>query len=113
MCWLYLSTSVLTDIGSLTEAISLLLREEAVCQATGDTDGEEDDEDCEHDEILMDAVTDLLPALAKCMGPAFEPILRQQFEPLMKFAVRIASRFTSMSFIQALLMSIHFFSFIF
>ncbi|KAI5071652.1 hypothetical protein GOP47_0013903 [Adiantum capillus-veneris] len=73
-------------VGSLTEAILLLLREEAICQETGDTDGEEEDEDCEHDEILMDAVTDLLPALAKCMGPAFEPILRQQFEPLMKFA---------------------------
>ncbi|MCO5558949.1 hypothetical protein L7F22_012540 [Adiantum nelumboides] len=73
-------------IGPLTEAILLLLREEAVCQETGYTDGEEEDEDCEHDEVLMDAVTDLLPALAKCMGPGFEPILRQQFEPLMKFA---------------------------
>lgn len=73
-------------IRSLSEAVLMLLRQEAVCQQTGDTDSEGDDEDCEHDEILMDAATDLLPALAKCMGPAFEPILRQQFEPLMKFA---------------------------
>lgn len=84
----------------------MLLREEAICQATGDTDGEEDDEDCEHDEILMDAVTDLLPALAKCMGPAFEPILRQQFEPLMKFAVRSTLRLSQMSFAHALLLKI-------
>lgn len=73
-------------IGPLSEAVLLLLRQEAVCQLTGDTDSEGDDEDYEHDEVLMDAVTDLLPALAKCMGPSFEPILRQQFEPLMKFA---------------------------
>ena len=43
----------------------------------------------DHDEILMDAVTDLLPALAKCMGSGFETILRQLFNPLMQFAVRL------------------------
>ena len=67
----------------------MLLRQEAVCQQTGDTDSEGDDEDHDHDEILMDAVADLLPALAKCMGSGFEPILRQLFNPLMQFAVRL------------------------
>lgn len=65
----------------------MLLRQEAVCQQTGDTDGEGDDDDLEHDDILMDAATDLLPAMASCMGGSFEPIFRQLFEPLMKFAV--------------------------
>eukprot|EP00249_Psilotum_nudum_P024844 c29306_g1_i2 orf=418-3579(+) len=72
-------------IGQLSEAIAILLRQEAICQQTGESDSDLDDEDSEHDEILMDAVTDLLPALAKCMGANFEPILRQQFDALMKF----------------------------
>ncbi|KAG6541698.1 hypothetical protein Mapa_016963 [Marchantia paleacea] len=73
-------------IVKLSEATLMLLRQEAVCQQTGDTDGEGDDDDLEHDDILMDAATDLLPAMASCMGGGFEPIFRQLFEPLMKFA---------------------------
>ncbi|OAE28961.1 hypothetical protein AXG93_2960s1400 [Marchantia polymorpha subsp. ruderalis] len=73
-------------IVKLSEATLMLLRQEAVCQQTGDTDGEGDDDDLEHDDILMDAATDLLPAMASCMGGSFEPIFRQLFEPLMKFA---------------------------
>jgi hypothetical protein len=75
----------------LSKGLLMLLRQEAVCQQIGDTDSEGDDEDHDHDEILMDAVTDLLPALAKCMGLGFEPLLRQLFDPLMQFAVRLCS----------------------
>eukprot|EP01018_Ginkgo_biloba_P037641 Gb_34116 [translate_table: standard] len=70
----------------LSEATLELLRQEASCQQTGDTDSDIDDDDCEHDEVLMDSVTDLLPALAKCMGSQFLPIFSRLFEPLMKFA---------------------------
>lgn len=38
----------------------------------------------------MDAVSDLLPAFAKCMGYRFEPTFAKFFEPLMKFAVGIS-----------------------
>ena len=70
----------------LVEATSLLLREESACQQI-DSDSEVDDDDSEHDEVLMDAVSDLLPAFAKAMSSQFAPIFAQLFEPLMKFAV--------------------------
>lgn len=79
---------MLADITPLCEATLCLLCQEAVCQQTGDTDSEGDEDDMEHDELLIDSVTDILPALGKCMGPAFEPLFRPFFEPLMKFAVR-------------------------
>lgn len=74
------------DLPQLVEATSILLRGESACQLV-ESDSEIDDEDSEHDEVLMDAVSDLLPAFAKAMGPQFAPILAQLFEPLMKFAV--------------------------
>lgn len=70
----------------LAEATLTLLREESSCQQV-ESDDEADDDDVNHDEVLMDAVSDLLPAFAKVMGPYFDPILRNFFEPLMKFAV--------------------------
>ncbi|CAM8919178.1 unnamed protein product [Rhodiola kirilowii] len=69
----------------LVNATLTLLREESVCQQT-ESDSDEDDDDTTHDEVLMDAVSDLLPALAKVMGSEFAPIFAQLFEPLMKFA---------------------------
>jgi len=71
---------------ALSEATLELLRQEACCQQTDETDSDVDDEDCEHDEVLMDAVTDLLPAFAKCMGSQFKTLFGKFFEPLMKFA---------------------------
>lgn len=70
----------------LVETTLLLLREESVCQQI-ESDSEIDEDDTEHDEVLMDAVSDLLPAFAKSMGSQFAPIFAQLFEPLMKFAV--------------------------
>ncbi|KAE9591890.1 hypothetical protein Lal_00039067 [Lupinus albus] len=69
----------------LVDATSLLLREESACQHI-ESDSEIDDDDSAHDEVLMDAVSDLLPAFAKSMGAHFAPIFAQLFEPLMKFA---------------------------
>ncbi len=81
-------------IGPLCEATLSLLRQEAVCQQTGDTDSDGDDDDIEHDELLIDAVTDVLPALGSCMGASFEPLFRQFYEPLMKFAVTYFDKIT-------------------
>jgi hypothetical protein len=70
----------------LVDATLVLLKEESACQQLED-DSDMDDDDTEHDEVLMDAVSDLLPAFAKSMGSYFAPIFANLFEPLMKFAV--------------------------
>ncbi|KAJ6756590.1 IMPORTIN BETA [Salix purpurea] len=58
---------------------------EPSCQQLED-DSDMEDDDTEHDELLMDAVSDLLPAFAESMGSHFAPIFANLFEPLMKFA---------------------------
>uniref|UniRef100_A0A3B6JKP5 Importin N-terminal domain-containing protein n=1 Tax=Triticum aestivum TaxID=4565 RepID=A0A3B6JKP5_WHEAT len=68
----------------LAEATLALLHQESCCQQV-ESDGE-DDGDIDHDEVLMDAVSDLLPAFAKVMRSYFDPIFAKLFDPLMKFA---------------------------
>ncbi|KAL5759113.1 hypothetical protein ACOSQ2_017951 [Xanthoceras sorbifolium] len=70
----------------LVDATLLLLCEESACQQSDDDSDIDDDDDTEHDEVLMDAVSDLLPAFAKSMGPHFAPVFAKLFDPLMKFA---------------------------
>ncbi|XVE91916.1 hypothetical protein REPUB_Repub01dG0052500 [Reevesia pubescens] len=72
-------------MSQLVDATLTLLREESACQQL-ENESDIDDDDAEHDEILMDAVSDLLPAFAKSMGSYFAPIFAKLFEPLMKFA---------------------------
>ncbi|XP_031381513.1 importin-4 isoform X1 [Punica granatum] len=62
-----------------------LLQEQSACQQI-ESDNEDDEDDAEHDEILMDAVSDLLPAFAKAMGSHFAPIFAKLFDALMKFS---------------------------
>ncbi|GKV42960.1 hypothetical protein SLEP1_g50308 [Rubroshorea leprosula] len=73
-------------LSQLVDATLTLLREESACQQSDNDSDIDDEDDSEHDEVLMDAVSDLLPAFAKCMGPHFAPIFANFFEPLMKFA---------------------------
>ncbi|XP_022776503.1 importin-4 isoform X2 [Durio zibethinus] len=72
-------------LSQLVDATLTLLQEESACQQL-ENGSDIDDDDAEHDEILMDAVSDLLPAFAKSMGSHFAPIFAKLFEPLMKFA---------------------------
>lgn len=74
------------DMARLIEATLLLLEEKSVCQLA-ESDSDNDDNDSEHDEVLMDAVSDLLPAFAKAMGSHFAPVFSKLFGPIMKFAV--------------------------
>ncbi|KHG04365.1 putative importin subunit beta-4 [Gossypium arboreum] len=74
------------DMSRLVDATLTLLREESACQQLENGSDIDDEDDTEHDEILMDAVSDLLPAFAKSMGYHFAPIFAKLFEPLMKFA---------------------------
>ncbi|MCL7048765.1 hypothetical protein MKW94_029874 [Papaver nudicaule] len=71
-------------MAQLVDATVELLQEKSACQQV-DSDSE-DEVDTDHDDVLMDAVSDLLPAFAKSMGPHFGPIFPKLFEPLMKFA---------------------------
>jgi hypothetical protein len=69
------------------DAALLFLRERAPCQGNEGDDAEEvgpDEKD--HDEVVIDSITDLVAQLAVCMGPEFEPHWRKMLEPLMKFA---------------------------
>ncbi|GLT34350.1 hypothetical protein SLA2020_088710 [Shorea laevis] len=79
-------TAVEPYLSQLVDATLTLLREESACQQSDNDSDIDDEDDSEHDEVLMDAVSDLLPAFAKCMGPHFAPIFANFFEPLMKFA---------------------------
>ncbi|KAL3581808.1 hypothetical protein D5086_016140 [Populus alba] len=53
---------------------------EPSCQQLED-DSDMEDDDTEHDEVLMDAVSDILPAFAESMGSHFAPIFANLFEP--------------------------------
>ncbi|KMZ76407.1 Importin-4 [Zostera marina] len=71
-------------IPQLIEVTLLLLQEKMTCQQV-ESESENEDDDVNHDEVLMDAVSDLLPSFAKSMGSDFEPIFSKLFDPLMKF----------------------------
>ena len=72
----------------IVESTLVLLRQQSVCQQI-ESDGDADDDDTGHDEVLMDAVSDLIPAFAKAMGSHFAPIFAKLFDPLMKFSVSL------------------------
>ncbi|XP_020104438.1 importin-4 [Ananas comosus] len=69
----------------LVEATLTLLHEESSCQQL-ESDYDAEDGDVDHDEVLMDAVSDLLPAFAKVMGSNFNALFVKLFDPLMRFA---------------------------
>ncbi|WCJ22642.1 ARM repeat superfamily protein [Euphorbia peplus] len=73
-------------ISQLVDATLVLLKEESACQQSDNDSDIDDADDIEHDEVLMDAVSDILPAFAKSMGVHFAPIFAKLFEPLMEFA---------------------------
>lgn len=63
-----------------------LLGQNSVCQKVkSNIDIEDDDHIHEHSEMLMDAITDLLPAFSKAMGSDFAPFFEPLFDPLMDF----------------------------
>lgn len=78
-------TSVELYMPQLVDATLVLLREQSACQQV-ESDSDIDVDDTAHDEVLMDAVSDLVPAFAKSMGSHFAPIFVNFFDPLMKFA---------------------------
>lgn len=70
------------NIDDVYEATMELLLEKSPCQQAYEDD---DPENAEHDEVLIDSVTDVVGALAQVVGDTFEPIFRQMFPNLIKF----------------------------
>jgi len=67
---------------AVNEAVTILVMERAPCQmAYEDDDPEKED----HDEVLIDDVTNVIGVLAQMYGPNFEKIFDAMFPPLMKF----------------------------
>mmetsp|Transcript_18617 Transcript_18617/g.35855 ORF Transcript_18617/g.35855 Transcript_18617/m.35855 type:complete len:1068 (-) Transcript_18617:161-3364(-) len=70
--------------GAFAEVLDILLQEKGPCQAYHGSEEDEKDE-ADHDEVLIDRVTDLLSAIAKASGPGFEPLFRRVTPHLLKF----------------------------
>jgi hypothetical protein len=63
------------NMAQLMEVLQLLFGEKCPCQEGHD---DEDDDDDDHDQVLIDAVADLLGEVAKLLGEGFAP----HFEPI-------------------------------
>jgi hypothetical protein len=71
----------------LGEALLSFMQENSSCQRMeDDEEGDMDDDDADHDNILMDAVADLIGALAKAWGVAFCVIFDVLLPVMLKFA---------------------------
>lgn len=66
----------------LAKGMVMLISEQAPCQTDYDAD---DPEKADHDEVLIDSVTDLVGMFAQMTGPSFEPCFRQMFPSILKF----------------------------
>jgi len=88
---------VATHLDAIVENLSILLDKESFCQTRvkkGDTeeeqdedfiDSEDDEEDLDHDEIILGNVTDLIITLSKALGDSFLPYLQKLGPKLVKY----------------------------
>lgn len=73
---------IASDIDEIYEAVLELVQEKAPCQMAYDDD---DPEKEDHDEVLIDDVTNVIGVLAQMVGPSFDPVFQQIFPALLKF----------------------------
>ena len=78
-----------SDMPRLVESTLVLLCQKSACQQVESDSDSEDEDDPGHHELLMDAVTDLLPASAKALGSHFALIFATLFDPLMESVVSL------------------------
>jgi hypothetical protein len=69
----------------LMKAIHLILSEKSPCQVQYEGDAKEEDDEDDHDNLVMDAITDLVGALAKVLGPNFVPYFDEFQKQLLRF----------------------------
>ncbi|XP_023756369.1 uncharacterized protein LOC111904893 isoform X1 [Lactuca sativa] len=74
--------AVESHMHQLVESTLALLWQNSVCQKVKSGIDIEDD-DHGHSEMLLDAITDLLPTFSKAMGSDFAPFFEPLFDPLM------------------------------
>ena len=72
-------------VEALTEKLLLIMNEKTPCQKVSRDDKEEDDEDGDHDNIMLDSAADLICTLAKTLGEQIVPFFDTLQKPLMKF----------------------------
>jgi len=82
MCKRFGLAAIQESIDEVYEATMELLQEKSPCQQSYEDD---DPENAEHDEVLIDSVTDVVGVLAQVVGDPFEPIFRQMFPFVVKF----------------------------
>ena len=71
-------------VEDLMQRILLIMNEKAPCQKVSSADGD-DDEENDHDNIVMDSASDLIGTLAKTIGDQMIPFFDQLQKPLMRF----------------------------
>ena len=69
----------------LVENISLILKEQSASQQMRGGDVDEDDEDGDHDNLVMDATCDLISGMAKVIGEGFVQFFEHFSGPLLKY----------------------------
>lgn len=69
----------------LMQRVLLIMNEKAPCQKELSGDGLADDEENDHDNIVMDSASDLIGTLAKTIGDQMIPFFDQLQKPLMRF----------------------------
>jgi len=74
----------------LMEQIGLFLRREGFCQTQTGRDEEEEEGMLEKDAALLDAVADLIEALAKAYGPGFYPFFQPLLPAIMEYCAHAA-----------------------
>ena len=70
-------------IEAVTDALMKIFQEKSPCQKVAENDEDEDDGD--HDNVLMDSAADLVCTLAKTVGEQLVPFFDQLQKPLQKF----------------------------
>lgn len=72
-------------LNGIMSSLLSLLSEKAPCQVAAKADHQDEGDDNDHDQVVIDAVADLVSALAKYMGPSFVPYFTEFHKLLLKF----------------------------
>lgn len=72
------------SLAQIAQVLTQLFDEKAACQQ-GDDDDEEDEDESDHDQVLIDAVAELLGAVAKAFQESFAPHFEPIFALLQKY----------------------------
>lgn len=71
--------------GVLIQYLVKLLQEKAACQIKIENPTEDEDDEDDHDQLVIDSVSDVIGRLAKSMGPGFEAYFDSMLPLLLKY----------------------------